>query len=1261
MASNSQKTLNAWIVLGGKIDSSFTQLGNNLTMLGSSLDGISRKLIDFGKESVDTYRSYEDSMLDAQVAMATTYGKGSAELNRVMKQLDAQASEWAATTIFHTDDVAAAIAEAAHANWDLDEILEGMPAAMRLAQAGGLDLSTGLDYIIKSTNAAGISFADLGEWVDEWTYSANSSAGTVEEFGEAMLKMGATMRFADNKEELLTMMAVLHDAGTTGSNAGTLLRNSMIRLVAPTKKASDAMEALGVAQSDIDEALGETSGDLTKALQMLDEAGFSAYNSSGKLKDFTTIFEDLNAATKGMSEEDKYDIWSAIFPTRSITGAMSLIEAADKNWNGLLDDLKKGKAEGYGEYASETMMSGLTGGLETFNSKVEELKRELGQQLAPQVEDIAGNLGKVIDLVRLGGQDNGVSSGLDWLKGITDVIGSMAENMQGMDPAVFDALVAGLGSIATIGPTLLAAGVAIRTVGWGLSIFTGSPIGQVILAAAAIGILATAIDKYNEARYKDNFGSLTINTDGLDQNMQELKKAFEIATEPTNQFATALDTAVKNYETASSTFSSTMIEDLLKDQTLTGDELDKKLEQYRTLGSNMVGALKKGIIASGDMSAEFWALVFKGQTGEGDEDVNNVYAGIIQTLELERGEALQKAEAIGNSLQKAITKAWADGNLSEEEREDIKEFFRQLNEAMAEAEREAQSEQDFIKRKTMMAKAQNMSIDQMTDYINDTIVPQREEELTWFDDHYYNERYSWEYKRGKAKEKFDQYMAEGNITAAQYYGRKISLYDQNIAQSEQYIKTARAGIYQDYDKMILNWFTATGADSNLDTATAMQAAGWMVNGTQTNPHTLLEYLRQNDVDVGALETFYSDELKLLGGIEAVRERVEEYRATGDTDLSQMADQLEAVMAILSIVNPDSRQYTGRDRELTLADYQELFEAGAFGNQGENYLKHLLDEDFDSGFYFEALSNMDAATTEYINGMIAKFSELYNVDMINEMFSGERGLLDPALRDDYATAVMFGMSESERSLFEIGGTAEAVWKAEKELEQAQKAYEEAYAKIDKLPNETLGATSEQWKQVKELDAEVKMKEQALKEAQDTHAAVQEEFAEPFMANVQLNVQYPNLLGFLTLLGAAGNVKKKAKGGRETEPAIFAEAGIPEWYIPEEHTENTARLILAAAANSGFSFIDLAEYAGARLFAEGGTDGSGTLSWGSLDGGGDSISIVDGGDIHVQYAPVIYSDNADGVEKKLKEDKARFHKFFEEFMAERELYRSMAAYE
>ena len=163
------------IVINARTGNGFSQVGNTLTELGNIVNGISQRLISFGDDSLKVYRDYEKSMASAEVALSTTYGRGTQQLSRVMSQLDASATEWAATTIFHTNDVGNAISEAAHAGWDYEQIMVGLPAAMRLAQAGGLDLSEAVNYIVKSTYAAGVEFEDLSSFIDLWTFAANSA------------------------------------------------------------------------------------------------------------------------------------------------------------------------------------------------------------------------------------------------------------------------------------------------------------------------------------------------------------------------------------------------------------------------------------------------------------------------------------------------------------------------------------------------------------------------------------------------------------------------------------------------------------------------------------------------------------------------------------------------------------------------------------------------------------------------------------------------------------------------------------------------------------------------------------------------------------------------------------------------------------------------------------------------------------------------------------------------------------------------------
>lgn len=120
--------------------------------------------------------------------------------------------------------------------------MSGIPAAMNISMAGGMELSQGLEYLVDITNAAGLSFEELGTLVDMWAVAANSSSTTIPEMGQAMQRMGATMQFfKGDMGALTTMLAVLADNGTKGSDAGTLLRNSIIRLIAPTKKAAEAM------------------------------------------------------------------------------------------------------------------------------------------------------------------------------------------------------------------------------------------------------------------------------------------------------------------------------------------------------------------------------------------------------------------------------------------------------------------------------------------------------------------------------------------------------------------------------------------------------------------------------------------------------------------------------------------------------------------------------------------------------------------------------------------------------------------------------------------------------------------------------------------------------------------------------------------------------------------------------------------------------------------------------------------------------------
>lgn len=1229
-----QKTLNATIVVGGRVDNSFGRIGTVLANVGAQVDEVSRKLINFGKESLETYRGYEDSLLDAQVALSTSYGRGTRELQNVMNTLDEQATEWAASTIFHTDDVANAIAEAAHANWDLEKILTGIPAAMRLAQAGGLDLSTAVDYIVKSTNAAGISFQDLDGWIDQWTFAANRSAADVETLGEAMLRMGATMKFANSTEELLTMLAVLHDAGTTGANAGTLLRNSMIRILAPTDKASEIMKKLGVSAADIDEAMGEVEGDTAAAMKTLKKLGFSAYDEKGNLKGFVDIFRDLELVTRKMTEKERNKIISAIFPTRSLTGAISLMEAAANGWNELYDDLNSGEAEGYGKYAAEVMMSGLTGSIETFLSKWERLKQVTGEEMAPEAGTILGNFGKLIDVLAGGGQDNGVSAGLGVIEIFSGAVGTFADNLGKMDPALFDALVEGLGTLAVLGPGIGMAGVAFSTLGWAL----GTPIGRIAVAALAISTLTAAVTKFFEAKnaetFFDNWGLLEFDTAPLDAKLGEIEQAFNDATKPVSDFAEALNTAKNNYETAAQTFAQTMLSDVLGGETLTGEARTAKLKEYQKLGSDMVAALKEGIKAGSSRDQAIIDALY-GENGYTEEELKDEsgYALLTNILNEEKSALLATAEGIGADLQAAIGAAWEDGELDEAERAKIKEYFRQLNEAMAEAEREAQDESDYAARRAMMDKAQGMSGQELWDYMNNTIAPQRQAEIDWWTESLNKTQYALEYQRDKA-------LAEGRTA-------DVAKYNSALAELAIQRKTRMANIDAQYEDLNLTLFNAGLTDSKF--APLRTAANWLLSGQNTDISSLRGWTRENGLeDIGGAQAYYEGFLDLMGGTEGVQERINAYRASGDENLLGTADALEHMLAEYAIISgmlTDFGNTFGNDAAVHTATdaFFHLFgEGGIFGADKTEELQAYFDQlrDFD-------FSGEPTSVTSYDLEQMAKALEGYDVDRIlAEMGEGK---VKTGYENEFALAQLLNMTDAQREGFRLDNVETTI------VEVVDEDADEARTKADEKFEEPIQGLAE-----------------FADNAGDVYNGAVQTFGKTIHGNIMMHVSYTGsgagALGGIQFAGGSGGgggggkyatLMAKAEGGREDRPTIFAEAGIPEWYIPEEHTENTARLILSAARASGFTLADLAAASGARFFASGGTDGTGSLSaaldWGHLSGG-----AAESGDISVQYSPVIHGGNGENLNQTLREDKERLRQFFLEFMEDRQRYQDMVRY-
>lgn len=673
------------VIIGGQTTAGFNALAGKIQSLGAQIDRIGSVVRDFEIDSAKVYRNYEDNMLAAEYALSAQYDNVN-DLSKVMKSLDEYAQGWAASTIFHTDDVSNAINEAAHAGWDYQKIIAGIPQAMYIAQAGGMDLSAGLDYLIKMMNATETPFEKSGRVIDQWAKASNLSATNIDEMGQAFMSMGAAAQFGDSTQELFTLLAILADVGTVGSKAGTALRSSMMRLIAPTTKAEDAMSLLGADAEEINEVLSDTN--VTKAAKKLEGLGFSAYDAEGKLLPMVEIYHNLYDAMDGLDEQSQNEILSAIFPLRTIAAAKAFMAAIG---NGKMDRIFQsiGDSEGYAAKGADIMMSGMTGSIETLLSKWEEFKRGFGEMLAPTIEKVA------------------------------DLLGGFVDKLNDLDPEVLAGIGSMLTMLAAAGPILLGVGGLMKLVA------VLSPIGTMALAGGlGISFLIGRAQKMNELEFKGNFGDLELDLDELGSHVDSLDTKFSNQQAAIAEWESALEAAEQQYATSSSRLSETLLMDVLTGKELTDGDKDNIQKYADELYKSVVSGIENA--QASDMT--LLQALFGDRTTNEEEAVYNTAENVVNAY---YGSLYGEAYEIGETIRKQLTEALRDGSLDELERQAIQDSVDRYNEIMAKIAA-TKNREEYYKQ---LYKAQNVSWDSVASYADENQKKQ-EAELASLDDMY---------------------------------------------------------------------------------------------------------------------------------------------------------------------------------------------------------------------------------------------------------------------------------------------------------------------------------------------------------------------------------------------------------------------------------------------------------------------------------------------------------------------------------------------
>lgn len=339
----------------GKQESAFKKFGNKISNTAKMVSKIAKAsvvagTVMFTKASIQEGLNFDKAM--SQVA--ATLGKTTDEIQDLAKF----ARDMGAKTAFSATEAAEALNYMALAGYDADTSMKMLPTVLNLAAAGNIDLAKASDMVTDAQSALGLSIEGTERMVDQMAKTSSKTNTSVEQLGDAFLTVGGTAKMMgkgsiDTTTELSMALGVLADNGIKGAEGGTMLRNILLSLSAPTDKAAKKLKELGV----------------------------DVFDSSGEMRDLPFILQDINEATKDMTDQERTDFLSEVFNKRDLKAIEALLGTDMSRWKELFDEI--GNAEGSAEKMAETQLDNLAGDLTIFNSALSEAKISISDKLAP--------------------------------------------------------------------------------------------------------------------------------------------------------------------------------------------------------------------------------------------------------------------------------------------------------------------------------------------------------------------------------------------------------------------------------------------------------------------------------------------------------------------------------------------------------------------------------------------------------------------------------------------------------------------------------------------------------------------------------------------------------------------------------------------------------------------------------------------------------------------------------------------------------------
>lgn len=436
-----QKMGNEAIKAGKQIQNA----GKTISSVGSTLTtAITLPIAGVATAAVKTAADFEAAMSEVGAISGAT--------SEDMKILTNKAKEMGATTAFSASESAEAMKYMAMAGWKTADMTEGIAGIMNLAAASGEDLAATSDIVTDGLTAFGMAAKESGRFADVMAATSSNANTNVALMGETFKYCASTAgAMGYSIEDISVAIGIMGNAGIKGSMAGTTLKNTIANLAKPTDAQAAMMQKLGISLTD----------------------------SSGNMKSFAEVMQNLRSSFAGLSETEKAAAATTIAGKESMAGLLTIVNASAEDFDKLTAAING--SSGSAEEMAAKMLDNLKGQLTLLKSALEGIAITIGDKLLPYIKTVV----------------SWVQTAADYINNLSDAQVNNIMKWAGI-AAVIPPIIMMFGKVVTaVGTVQRTFGVITKTIAnfGGIVGLITSPAGIVIGVLAAIAVAAVLIIK----------------------------------------------------------------------------------------------------------------------------------------------------------------------------------------------------------------------------------------------------------------------------------------------------------------------------------------------------------------------------------------------------------------------------------------------------------------------------------------------------------------------------------------------------------------------------------------------------------------------------------------------------------------------------------------------------------------------------------------------------------------------------------------------